>query len=154
MGRCAVNGHTCLCKRADIFCTGYTPPQNLTNYAQYLDFRIRAYKDLKHDPIRVQSENNRDMRAEKLDEESRRSSLGAGGSVGFGNASASGGSMPNRRLTIAGRKLRIMSVEKGLLRETKIVQKMIDVLLECKVCLHDERRSTAPLADVGPVLPR
>lgn len=119
--------------------TGYTPPQNLTHYAQYLDYRIRAYKDLKHDPIRVQAENNRDMRAEKLEDETRRTSLGSG-SVGFGNASNSGGgSMTNRRLTIAGRKLRIMSVEKGLLRETKIVQKMIDTLLECKVSPFCER---------------
>jgi len=32
-----------------------------------------------------------------------------------------------------GRKLRIMTVEKGLLRETKVVQKMIDALCECRV---------------------
>lgn len=38
-----------------------------------------------------------------------------------------------RSKTLAGRKLRIMTVEKGLLRETKTVQKMIDALLECRV---------------------
>ena len=38
-----------------------------------------------------------------------------------------------RSKTLAGRKLRVMTVEKGLLRETKIVQKMIDALLECRV---------------------
>ena len=39
----------------------------------------------------------------------------------------------DRRKTIVGRKLRIMTVEKGLLRETKVVQKMIDALCECRV---------------------
>lgn len=32
-----------------------------------------------------------------------------------------------------GRKLRVMTVEKGLLRETKIVQKQVDALLGCRV---------------------
>jgi hypothetical protein len=32
-----------------------------------------------------------------------------------------------------GRKLRVMTVEKGLLRETKIVQKQVDALLACRV---------------------
>ena len=40
---------------------------------------------------------------------------------------------PDRRKTIVGRKLRIMTVEKGLLRETKVVQKMVDALCECRV---------------------
>ena len=38
-----------------------------------------------------------------------------------------------KRRTIMGRKLRIMTVEKGLLRETKVVQKMMDALVECRV---------------------
>ena len=42
---------------------------------------------------------------------------------------------PDRRKTIVGRKLRVMTVEKGLLRETKVVQKMIDALCECRVRL-------------------
>lgn len=46
--------------------------------------------------------------------------------------SAGNGSL-GRSKTIAGRKLKVMTVEKGLLRETKIVQKQIDALLECKV---------------------
>ncbi|KAG9001497.1 hypothetical protein FRB94_006561 [Tulasnella sp. JGI-2019a] len=113
---------------------GYTTPQNLANYAHYLDYRIRAYKDLKHDPIRVQSETNRDMRIGTLavDEDGRRGSLAYGSGSGPGGAS-----MANRRQTIVGRKLRIMTVEKGLLRETKIVQKMIDSLLACKFYLDD-----------------
>lgn len=41
----------------------------------------------------------------------------------------------DRRKTIVGRKLRVMTVEKGLLRETKVVQKMIDSLCECRVRL-------------------
>ncbi|KAG8904938.1 hypothetical protein FRB99_000992 [Tulasnella sp. 403] len=110
---------------------GYTAPQNLMNYAAYMDCRIRAYKDLKHDPIRVQSESNRDLRVGAMDDEARRSSLGAGSSTGGGGAS-----LANRRQTIVGRKLRVMSVEKGLLRETKIVQKIIDTLLECKASFY------------------
>ena len=38
-----------------------------------------------------------------------------------------------KRRTILGRKLRVMTVEKGLLRETKVVQKMMDALVECRV---------------------
>ncbi|KAI0035312.1 ANTH domain-containing protein, partial [Vararia minispora EC-137] len=79
------------------------PPENLKNYALYLDARIRAFRELKHDAIRVQSETNRDLRLK----------------------------------TIMGRKLRTMTVEKGLLRETRIVQKMIDALVECQFYVDD-----------------
>jgi hypothetical protein len=47
---------------------------------------------------------------------------------------------PSRSKTLMGRKLRVMTVEKGLLRETKAVQKMIDALVECRV-----RSLTLPL---------
>lgn len=40
---------------------------------------------------------------------------------------------PSRSKTISGRKLRSMTVEKGLLRETKAVHKQIDALVECRV---------------------
>ena len=43
-------------------------------------------------------------------------------------------SLPTRSKTIMGRKLRSMTVEKGLLRETKVVHGMIDTLVECRVC--------------------
>jgi hypothetical protein len=43
---------------------------------------------------------------------------------------------PDRRKTLMGRKLRIMTVEKGLLRETKVVQKMINALVECRVHIY------------------
>lgn len=39
-----------------------------------------------------------------------------------------------RSKTMMGRKLRSMTVEKGLLRETKVVHQMIDALVECRVC--------------------
>jgi phosphatidylinositol-binding clathrin assembly protein len=42
----------------------------------------------------------------------------------------------SRSKTIMGRKLRSMTVEKGLLRETKVVHKMIDTLVECRVCFN------------------
>ncbi|KAG8926056.1 hypothetical protein FRC00_003318 [Tulasnella sp. 408] len=110
---------------------GYAPPQNLTKYAQYLDYRIRAYRDLKHDPIRVQSENNRDMRAgDMAAEDSRRDSLAS-------SSRRADPSLVSRRQTVVGRKLRIMTVEKGLLRETKVVQRTIDTLLECKFYLDN-----------------
>ncbi|KAF8637605.1 hypothetical protein AX17_002674 [Amanita inopinata Kibby_2008] len=51
-----------------------------------------------------------------------------------------------RSKTIMGRKLRSMTVEKGLLRETKIVQRMIDALVECRFYLdnlQDELTITA-----------
>lgn len=94
---------------------GYTAPQNLSNYATYLDTRVRTYKELKHDAIRVQSESNRD-RLSMADDE--------------GSSSAR---PVQRSKTIMGRKLRVMTVEKGLLRETKMVQRLTDALLECKV---------------------
>lgn len=115
--------HLCFVFPPDL---GYAPPQNLTKYALYLDYRIRAYRDLKHDPIRVQSENNRDMRAGDTAEDSRRDSLAS-------SSRKPDPSLVARRQTVVGRKLRVMTVEKGLLRETKVVQKTIDTLLECKV---------------------
>lgn len=92
----------------------------MQNYALYLDARIRSYRDLKHDPIRVQTDANRDHRTENEIEASR----------GTNTRKANG---PQRSKTIIGRKLRSMTVEKGLLRETKAVQKTIDTLLECRV---------------------
>ncbi|KAI8985698.1 ANTH domain-containing protein [Trametes punicea] len=115
---------------------GYNAPQNLQNYAKYLDTRIRAYRELKHDAIRVQSETNRDMRnSQAIDEELERNGKGKRGK----NAppSSSGNSNLQRSATLAGRKLRVMTVEKGLLRETKVVQKMVDALIECRFYLDD-----------------
>ena len=104
---------------------GYEAPRNLQNYATYLDTRIRTYKDLKHDPIRVQSESNRDVRVE--------SAVGA--------PKPSNG--PQRSKTIMGRKLRSMTVEKGLLRETKAVQRTMIALLECRVRYLSHLRSVS-----------
>ncbi|KAI0316015.1 ANTH domain-containing protein [Amylostereum chailletii] len=105
---------------------GYHPPANLQSYAIYLDARIRGYRELKHDAVRVQSESNRDARLSmSLEEEARR------------NRSHGPGSTPSRSKTMSGRKLRVMTVEKGLLRETKVVQKMIDALVECRFYLDD-----------------
>jgi hypothetical protein len=107
--------------RQDGFRAGYNAPENLLNYATYLDTRIRAFRELKHDAIRVQSETNRDMRNSAAIEDDTLKRKGA--------------PLTDRRKTIVGRKLRIMTVEKGLLRETKIVQKMIDALCECRVSI-------------------
>jgi hypothetical protein len=103
--------------------TGYTAPENLKSYAMYMETRIKAYATLRHDAIRVQSESNRDHRASGED--------GFGGRRTRGGGSGGGGM--SRSKTIAGRKLRQMTVEKGLLRETKIVQRMVTSLLSCKV---------------------
>ncbi|KAL0565645.1 hypothetical protein V5O48_016373, partial [Marasmius crinis-equi] len=109
---------------------GYTPPQNLQKYALYLDSRIRAYKDLKHDAIRVQAESNRDMRnSNNIDEDNAYRGRGKGRS--------NPPSAPTRSKTIMGRKLRVMTVEKGLLRETKAVHNMIGALVECRFYLDD-----------------
>ncbi|KAI0306103.1 ANTH domain-containing protein [Multifurca ochricompacta] len=111
---------------------GYNAPKNLQHYALYLDARIRAYRDLKHDAIRVQSETNRDMRLSmSLQEDARRHPL----EDDARKLQSSGA--PSRSKTIMGRKLRVMTVEKGLLRETKVVQKVMDVLVECRFYLDD-----------------
>lgn len=84
-----------------------------------------AYKELKHDAIKVQSESNRDMRNSiSIEENTQR---------GRKDRKAAA-SLPTRSKTIMGRKLRSMTVEKGLLRETKGVHRMIDALVECRVC--------------------
>ncbi|KAJ3812524.1 ANTH-domain-containing protein [Lentinula lateritia] len=107
---------------------GYAAPQNLQNYAVYLDSRIRAYRDLKHDAIRVQAESNRDMRNSASVEEDN---------YARGKKKDISALGPQRSKTIMGRKLRVMTVEKGLLRETKAVHRMIDSLVECKFYLDD-----------------
>ncbi|KAF7310065.1 ENTH domain-containing protein [Mycena indigotica] len=100
---------------------GYSAPENLQHYASYLDSRIKSYRDLKHDAIRVQSDSNRDARV---------------------SAGLNGGPIPKstplqRSKTLAGRKLRSMTVEKGLLRETRVVHGMIDTLVACRFYLDD-----------------
>jgi phosphatidylinositol-binding clathrin assembly protein len=108
-------------------CPGYAVPDNIQHYALYLDSRIRAYHDLKHDAVRVQSESNRDMRnSHSIEEDTRRSR-------GNKKSPAPSLSGPTRSKTIMGRKLRVMTVEKGLLRETKAVHRMIDAVVECRV---------------------
>lgn len=47
-----------------------------------------------------------------------------------------------------GRKLRVMTVDKGLLRETKAVHRMIDALVECRVSRYITTWSAIP--EVGP----
>ncbi|KAJ3801263.1 ANTH domain-containing protein [Lentinula aff. detonsa] len=116
---------------------GYAAPQNLQNYAVYLDSRIRAYRDLKHDAIRVQAESNRDLRNSASVEEDN---------YARGKKKDLTASGPQRSKTIMGRKLRVMTVEKGLLRETKAVHRMIDTLVECRFYmddLEDELTTTA-----------
>ncbi|KAG2150293.1 ANTH domain-containing protein [Suillus bovinus] len=111
---------------------GYNAPQNLQHYAIYLDSRIRAYRDLKHDAIRVQAESNRDMRVNNSIEEDM-----AYSSAPAPKSSSTKSKVPQRSKTIMGRKLRVMTVDKGLLRETKTVQTMIDTLVECRFYLDD-----------------
>ncbi|KAG1831380.1 ANTH domain-containing protein [Suillus variegatus] len=111
---------------------GYNAPQNLQHYAIYLDSRIRAYRDLKHDAIRVQAESNRDMRVNNSIEEDM-----AYSSAPAPKSASTKSKAPQRSKTIMGRKLRVMTVDKGLLRETKTVQTMIDTLVECRFYLDD-----------------
>ncbi|KIJ20689.1 hypothetical protein PAXINDRAFT_95745 [Paxillus involutus ATCC 200175] len=110
---------------------GYNAPQNMQHYALYLDSRIRAYRELKHDSIRVQAETNRDMRVNSSIEEDKAYTTAPP------KVSSTTSKGPQRSKTIVGRKLRVMTVEKGLLRETKTVQKMIDSLVECRFYLDD-----------------
>ncbi|KIK99369.1 hypothetical protein PAXRUDRAFT_542585 [Paxillus rubicundulus Ve08.2h10] len=110
---------------------GYNAPQNMQHYALYLDSRIRAYRELKHDSIRVQAETNRDMRVNSSIEEDKAYTTAPP------KVSSTTSKGPQRSKTIIGRKLRVMAVEKGLLRETKTVQTMIDSLVECRFYLDD-----------------
>ncbi|KAF9531706.1 ANTH domain-containing protein [Crepidotus variabilis] len=110
---------------------GYAAPQNLQNFAIYLEARIVAYQDIKHDAIKVQAESNRDMRNSQsitsIEEDAYK----------VKKDKKDPGAAPSRSKTIVGRKLRVMTVEKGLLRETKVVHKMIDALVECRFYLDD-----------------
>ena len=118
-----------ICLTKNGICPGYAVPENIQNYALYLDSRIRAYHDLKHDAVRVQSETNRDMRnSQSIEEDTRRSRSNKKSPA---VSTLSGG--PTRSKTMMGRKLRVMTVEKGLLRETKAVHRMIDAVVECRV---------------------
>ena len=110
--------------------TGYNAPQNIQHYALYLDSRIQAFRELKHDAIRVQAETNRDLRLNNSIEEDMAYTTAPPPPP---KASSTKSKAPQRSKTIMGRKLRVMTVEKGLLRETKTVQKMIDSLVECRV---------------------
>ena len=98
----------------------------MSSYAKYLDSRIAAFKILKHDVVRVQNESN------------RRSD----GQSGACELLALFGSTPNPdiyelKLTFQAkaRRLRHLSVEKGLLREVKAIQRVLDSLVLCKVSL-------------------
>jgi hypothetical protein len=92
---------------------GYSATKTLQTYAIYLEARIVAYKNLRHDPIRVQSENN-----------SNRMSMAGGG--GGGGAGAGG----------RARKLNSLTVDKGLLREVREVQKIVGCLIQCRVSVE------------------
>ncbi|KZV66314.1 ANTH-domain-containing protein [Peniophora sp. CONT] len=114
---------------------GYKAPENLQAYAVYLDARIRAYKDIKHDAIRVQSESNRDARlSHSLEEDGQRGHSSRNKKEHAPPAEPQG---LGRSKTVMGRKLRVMSVEKGLLRETRVVQKTIDALVACQFYRDD-----------------
>jgi hypothetical protein len=110
--------------------SGYNAPTNLQHYALYLDTRIRSYRELKHDAIRVQSETNRDLRLSMSIEDDARQNRKYSPEDDIDRFQTS---VNSKRKTIMGRKLRIMTVEKGLLRETKVVQKLMDALVECRV---------------------
>ena len=100
----------------------------------------------------MQSETNRDMRnSAAIDEELEHTGRKKGKNAP--PPSSSSGNL-SRSKTTAGRKLRVMTVEKGLLRETKIVQKMVDSLVECRVRRFLFSSVTCPNArPASPVLP-
>ncbi|ORY25441.1 ANTH domain-domain-containing protein, partial [Naematelia encephala] len=93
---------------------GYSPPSNMGAYASYLDSRIRAWRDVKHDLVRAQAESNR-----------RSDGLSAGSKA---------------------RRLRHLPVEKGLLREVKQVQRVLDSLIMCKFFDDDLKDENTVLA--------
>jgi hypothetical protein len=98
---------------------GYSATKTLQTYAIYLEARIVAYKNLRHDPIRVQSENN-----------SNRMSMAGGAGAGGGGSGGAGG---------RARKLNSLTVDKGLLREVREVQKIVGCLIQCRVSFGGAR---------------
>jgi hypothetical protein len=85
---------------------GYDASRMLTPYAAYIDERIKAYRELRRDVIRTSSPESSSSR-------SRSNSNGAG-NEGSGS----------------GQRLRRLTVEKGLLREVSIAQKVCNRLLD------------------------
>ncbi|KAE8224567.1 hypothetical protein CF319_g2560 [Tilletia indica] len=83
----------------------YTPPRSLTVYAQYIDTRVRAYRELRRDVIRAPDNRN----------------------TASTNSSGLSG----------GQRLRRLKVEKGLLREINITQKVMNAVLACSFFLDD-----------------
>ena len=87
----------------------YNNSQNILSYSNYLDVRIRCFNNLKHDVIQSHS------------------------SSGYSRSSVS--YKPRSSIDPTGRpnQLRLLTVEKGLLREVKEVQKLIEALTACRV---------------------
>lgn len=83
---------------------GQDAPRTMSNYAAYIDERIRAYRDLRHDVIRSG--------------DSVRTRQGGGGDV-------------------TTHRLRRLTVEKGLLREVAISQRVCSRLLDCAFFLDN-----------------
>jgi hypothetical protein len=114
-------------------------------YAQYLDTRIRVFRDLKHDLVRVQTESNR-----------RSDGLGAGCELAPLPAPVSARGRQDAealadRIAAKARRLRHLPVEKGLLREVKAIQRILDSLLQCRVCASSFESVVGSRAD-GAVL--
>ncbi|KAK0557469.1 hypothetical protein OC846_000457 [Tilletia horrida] len=89
--------------------SGYTPPRSLSVYAQYLDTRVKAYRELRRDVVRAA-----DPRV-------------AGSTSGSGTGASLAG----------GQRLRRLKVEKGLLREVNVTQKVMVAVLACSFFLDD-----------------
>ena len=94
---------------------GYSPPSNMGSYANYLDVRVKSWREMKHDVLRIQTESNR-----------RSDGLGAG--CEFSHVAGTSTDAPAKA-----RRLRHLPVEKGLLREVKQVQRVLDALVMCRV---------------------
>lgn len=100
----------------------------MSKYAGYLDSRIRAWRELKHDLVKVQADSNKR-------------------SDGLGAACTSTSHEPweGADEKAKARRLRHLPVEKGLLREVQQVQKVLDALLLCKVGIFDVFFSAVPI---------
>ena len=128
MNRCHVTHLYTIATSHHLTNSGFENPDHLHHYAKYLDCRIRSYANLKHDVIKIQSESNRDLRSSAVHEQEEQTQDRKRRGGGSANPSL------GRSKTVMGRKLKLMTVEKGLLRETKAVHQMIDSVVECRVC--------------------
>jgi hypothetical protein len=115
------------------------------SYANYLDVRIKAWKEIKHDLVQVQTESNRRSDGQGAGCESLLLTTSSLSLYVYLSDSCRGTFIRSTSQTYPifnsvtdvhiakARRLRNLPVDKGLLREVKQVQRILDSLVQCRV---------------------